>query len=82
MGPVNSAKDPLESLKSAGMRFQIKIKKKVKCRRNKFSAIQTYLRVCLGKNYLVFSEIFFSESVIKDTCTLKKFKKVRKYGKK
>ena len=70
VGPVNSAKDPLESLKSAGMRFK---KKKVKCRRNKFPAIQTYLRVCLGKIYLVFSDFFFSESVIKDTCTLKKF---------
>ena len=80
VGLVNSAQDPLESLESAGMRFQKK--KRVKRRRNKFSAVQTYLRVCLGKNYLVFFEIFFSESVIKDTCTLKKIEKMRKYKKK
>ena len=42
VGLMNSARrNPPEYLKSAGSRFKKK-KKKVKCRRNKFSAIQTY----------------------------------------
>ena len=41
-----------------------------------------HLSVCLGSAYLAFCGKLFAKSVLKYTCILKKFEKVRKCGKK